>query len=110
MCYRISNILNNNGQPLDNIPENEFYVNVDILNLNEERDAVVVLATYDQNGKMLNIYWATADSTAESRSSNIRVENPGGSVEAIKAMLILSLETPIPLCSSMSVSNSSATS
>lgn len=63
---------------MDNIPENEFYVNVDILNLNEKRDVVVVLATYDQNGKMLNICSATADSTAESRSSNIRVENPGG--------------------------------
>ena len=103
--YRIGSltVLNGDGQPLENIPENDFYVNAEILRSEDAADAFIILAAYDQNGKMLHVYCTETDAESESGVSDIRVENPDGTVEEIGAFLVPSLEMPTPLCPSVSI-------
>ena len=96
-------ILNGDGQPLENIPENDFHVNAEILMSEGAADAFVILAAYDQNGKMLHVYCTETDTESESGVSDIRVENADGTVEEIRAFLVPSLEMPTPLCPSVSI-------
>ena len=108
-------ILNNNGQPLDSIPSGEFYIDADLLKSDKAADAVLVLAAYDPDGKMLHLYCENLGDaeTAETDTDNtvsrkIRVENPDGEVAEVRAFVLRSLGMPVSLCSSVQSSAASA--
>ncbi len=105
--YLISSlqIQSGGGQATEGIPEGNFYVNVGILRDRNAEDAVIVLAAYDQNGKMLRACCedVLSDTQIESQK-RIHMENPDGSIAEIRVFLISSVEEPRPLCRPASVS------
>ncbi len=105
--YLISSlqIQSGGGQATEGIPEGNFYVNVGILRDRNAEDAVIVLAAYDRNGKMLQARCedVLSDTQIESQK-RIHMENPDGSIAEIRVFLISSVEEPRPLCRPASVS------
>ena len=96
-------VQNDSGQPLEGIPESDFYVNAEILRSEDAADALVVLAAYDQNGKMLSVRCAKTPSAEEGGTVNIRMENPDGEVAEVRAFVLRSLGMPVALCPAVSV-------
>ncbi len=114
-AIRSLQLLDDDGQSLDNIPSGGFYVNAELSKAEEAGDAVIVLAAYDRNGKMLRLYCehpdraetseseVTESDTAGDISSDIYVENPDGNVAEIRVFVLRSLGIPVSLCPSVSV-------
>ena len=94
---------------MSEIPAENFYADIDILRTAAAQDAVLVLAAYDQDGKMLNSYHTDVISeingmeTDDIISQNIYIENPGGKVKEIKAFLLSSQGTLEPVCLPVSI-------
>ena len=102
-------IRDSSGSSLSEIPAENFYADIDILRTAAAQDAVLVLAAYDQDGKMLNSYHTDVISeingmeTDDIISQNIYIENPGGKVKEIKAFLLSSQGTLEPVCLPVSI-------
>ena len=103
-------ILDSDGQVLNSIPSGEFYVDADLSKSDGAGDAVLVLAAYDPDGKILSIRCAKTSSAEEGGTVNIRMENPDGEVAEVRAFVLRSLGMPVSLCPAVSVGNSSAMS
>ena len=108
-------ILDSDGQVLNSIPSGEFYVEADLSKSDKAEDAVLVLAAYDSDGKMLRLYCEnlgdveTAETDTDSTvSRKIRVENPDSEVAEVRTFVLRSLGMPVSLCPAVSVGNSSA--
>ena len=115
--YKINSlqILDGDGQALENIPAGEFYVDADLSKSDKAEDALLVLAAYDSGGRMLRLYCEklgdaeTAETDTDSTvSRKIRVENPDGEVAEVRTFVLRSLGMPVSLCSAVSVGNDSA--
>ncbi len=122
--YRIDtlNLQDANGQALDNIPSGGFYVDVDLLKADGAGEAAVILATYDQSGKMLRFYCEHTSNMTVMKSGGemsdadrvvserIYVENENGTVSEIRVFIIPSLKKASPVCPSMVMGSSLAAS
>ena len=103
-------LLDSDGQTLESIPSGEFYVDADLSKSDGAGDAVLVLAAYDSDGKMLRLYCEnlgdveTAETDTNSTVSwKIRVENPDGEVAEVRTFVLRSLGMPVSLCPAVSV-------
>lgn len=103
-------LLDSDGQALDSIPDGGFYAEVNLTKEDSAKDAVAVLTVYSKNGQMLDSYYLRTGEKGGSYSLNTYVANTDGEAGEIRAFILSSIGNPEPLCPSVSVSDSSATS
>ncbi len=107
--YRINGItiLGEGYQEMDSIPLGSFYAQVSITNLKSETVDCLILATYNENGQMLNLYFLYADpQVGQTFMLGTRINNTNGEVKEIRAFMLPMLGGPmVPLANSVSTAD-----
>ena len=92
----IGSLLDLNDQLLTEIPDEEFTVQVQT---NAGASAEAVLAAYDANGKMLEMYPVSVKNGYD--YAEVTIQNKDGKVEELRVFLLADLVSGQPLCGNL---------
>ncbi len=91
-------LLDGNYQPLTKIPKGRFYAEVSVKNLSSATMDVLMLATYDANGRFLGMQYLRANPpVGYTFVLGATIDNTGGEIATIKAFMVPALGGMIPL-------------
>ena len=92
----------NTYDPLRGIPSEDFLAEVTVTNLTSTETDTVLLITYDKNGKMLGMSYLYANpQIGQAITLGTRIQNSDGQVGKVKAVVLPSLSSPIPLANAV---------
>lgn len=99
--YKINSITlkDQNGDILTEIPSGSFWASVSITNQSAAGDSLVMLASYDSNGKYLGVLCAGAKGLSQGATLELSfmMDNKAGQIAKIKAFSISSLQNISPV-------------
>lgn len=88
----------NNYQTVSKLPKGRFYAEVSVKNLSSKTTDTLTLATYDANGKMLDLYYLSANPPiGYTFTLGVGINNSDGNVAKLKAFMLPTLGGVIPL-------------
>ena len=89
---------------LDGIPDGKFLVEVSVTNLKATATDTILLVQYTEQGQMLGMQYLYA-STQEGQTVTFgaSVDNTDGKIGKIKAMILPSLGSPVPLANAVEI-------
>lgn len=103
--YRIEELTFRNAdtyEAIGRIPSRDFLAEVTVTNLASSETDTVLLITYDKKGKMLGMSYLYANpQIGQTITLGTRVQNSDGQVGKVKALVLPSLSSPIPLANAV---------
>ena len=103
--YEINSIsvLDSAYQPLSAIPDGAFYAQVSVANLSSVSMDTLILAAYNEQGRMLNLYYLTANpQIGQTFILGTYINNSGGEIASLKAFMMPKLGgAAVPLAESV---------
>ena len=102
--YKLNSITirNSSYQSISSIPVGTFYAEVSVTNLSSQTMDTLVLATYDQDGKMLGLSFLYSNpQIGQTSVLGTSIDNSDGYVTEIKAFMVPFLGGMIPLAESV---------
>ena len=104
--YTVSGITvsDTTGNALAAIPKGRFLATVSLTKNAPESDAMMLLASYDADGRYLGLLYVQTEDvpTGATFRLTVPVDNSDGSVAVLKAFLIASFANPAPLAAAVS--------
>jgi len=92
---------NSTYEVLDDIPENDFLVEVSVTNLDATETDTILLVYYTEQGQMVGMnYMFTNIPVGYTATLGALVDNDNGEIGIVKAFVLPSLGNPIPLAES----------
>lgn len=105
--YHINGItlLGPDYQAVETIPTGSFYAQVSVTNLCSETMDTLILATYDKDGRMLDLDFLFADpQVGQTFILGAMIDNADGEIAEIRAFMLPMLGgTPVPLANSATI-------
>ena len=91
-------------EPLEDIPEDDFLVEVSVTNLEATETDTILLVYYTDEGQMLGMNYMFANTpVGYTATFGASVDNNNGNIGIIRAFVLPSLGNPIPLASSAEI-------
>ncbi len=93
-----------NYETLDSIPNTAFFVEVSVTNLSADATDTIIIATYKENGQFVGMQYLYAKSqVGQTLTFGSYIDNTKGDIAKIKAFVLPTLGSPIPLANSAEV-------
>ncbi len=93
-----------NYETLDSIPNTAFFVEVSVTNLSADATDTIIIATYKENGQFIGMQYLYAKSqVGQTLTFGSYIDNTKGDIAKIKAFVLPTLGSPIPLANSAEV-------
>jgi hypothetical protein len=90
--------VNEEGEAMARLGEGSFTARVTVQKGEAEETATVILAVYDENGRMLEVYLLdAADAEGDTFVLEQAVSNRNGRAAVLRAFLVSSLSDPVPV-------------
>ncbi len=93
-----------NYETLDSIPNTAFFVEVSVTNLSADATDTIIIACYKENGQFVGMQYLYAKSqVGQTLTFGSYIDNTKGDIAKIKAFVLPTLGSPIPLANSAEV-------
>ena len=99
-------LLDSGYTPVDAIPTGSFYAQVSVTNLSSQTVDTLILAAYDADGRMVDLYFLYADpQVGQTFTLGVRIDNSNGNIAELRAYMIPMLGGTVPLANSVSTND-----